>query len=110
MSYRAFKRLLGETSLERKCRFLFGVFTLALLFGSFWFYAYQTKELAYDQLKAASRPLANQTVDRHIATVCRPPGTPLSKGRENPDIANARKEWENNGPDALQEHRWLITL
>ena len=24
MSYRAFKRLLGETSLERKCRFLFG--------------------------------------------------------------------------------------
>ena len=28
MSYRAFKRLLGETSLERKCRFLFGAFIL----------------------------------------------------------------------------------
>ena len=27
MSYRAFKRLLGETSLERKCRFLFGTAT-----------------------------------------------------------------------------------
>ena len=28
MSYRAFKRLLGETSLERKCRFLLGGFIL----------------------------------------------------------------------------------
>ena len=31
MSYRAFKRLLGETSLERKCRFLFGAGTLLLI-------------------------------------------------------------------------------
>ena len=36
MSYRAFKRLLGETSLERKCRFLFGAFILLLIAGSFW--------------------------------------------------------------------------
>ena len=42
MSYRAFKRLLGETSLERKCRFLFGAFILLLITGSFSFYARQT--------------------------------------------------------------------
>src|SRR2546426_478382 len=45
MSYRAFKRLLGETSLERKCRFLFGIGVFVLIWLSFWFYAYQTEHL-----------------------------------------------------------------
>ncbi len=39
MSYRAVKRLLGETSLERKCRFLFGGGLMLLITGSFYFYA-----------------------------------------------------------------------
>src|SRR5215467_3646417 len=57
MSYRAFKRLLGETSLERKCRFLFGAFILLLITASFWLYAYQTEHLAYDQTRTAGRRL-----------------------------------------------------
>ncbi len=36
MSYRSIKRVLGETSLERKCRFLFGVCLLLLVGGAFW--------------------------------------------------------------------------
>jgi signal transduction histidine kinase len=111
MSYRAFKRLLGETSLERKCRFLFGAFILLLLFASFWFYAHQTKDLAYEQLKVESRLLANQTVDRSIATDCRPPGTSPIKSRdeENPEIKAAHKEWENIGPSAaLKNYRYDI--
>ncbi len=36
MSYRSIKRVLGETSLERKCRFLFGVCLLLLIGGAFW--------------------------------------------------------------------------
>lgn len=39
MSYRSFKRVLGETSLERKCRYLFGGALLLLITGSFYFYA-----------------------------------------------------------------------
>jgi two-component system sensor histidine kinase BarA len=39
MSYRSLKRILGETSLERKCRFLFGGGLLLLISGSFYFYA-----------------------------------------------------------------------
>jgi two-component system sensor histidine kinase BarA len=39
MSYRTFKHVLGETSLERKCRFLFGGGLLLLITGSFYFYA-----------------------------------------------------------------------
>src|SRR2546430_12088116 len=53
MSYRAFKRLLGETSLERKCRFLFGAATLLLITASFYWYARQTDELAYSQMATA---------------------------------------------------------
>jgi signal transduction histidine kinase len=64
MSYRAFKRLLGETSLERKCRFLFGAFILLLITGSFWLYARQTESLAYDQMKTMSRLLVHPVVVR----------------------------------------------
>ena len=62
MSYRAFKRLLGETSLERKCRFLFGAFILLLITGSFWLYARKTEHLAYDQITTTCRLLVNQVV------------------------------------------------
>src|SRR3954468_24480914 len=72
MSYRALKRLLGETSLERKCRFLFGGFILLLISGSFWLYAWQTETLAYRQIPTACRLLVNQIVARQIATGCRP--------------------------------------
>ena len=36
MSYRSIKRVLGENSLERKCRILFGFCMLVLIGGSFW--------------------------------------------------------------------------
>jgi two-component system, NarL family, sensor histidine kinase BarA len=65
MSYRAFKRLLGETSLERKCRFLFGAGILLLITASFWLYAYQTEHLAYDQTSTTCRALVNQIFDKH---------------------------------------------
>jgi signal transduction histidine kinase len=57
MSYRAFKHLIGETSLERKCRWLFGVFIVCLISLSFWFYSWKTENLAYDQLESSSRLL-----------------------------------------------------
>jgi two-component system sensor histidine kinase BarA len=109
MSYRAFKRLLGETSLERKCRFLFGGFILLLISGSFWLYARQTEHLAYDQLKTTCRLLVVQTVDRQLATGCRPVG---EKGHVAPDqnqraaaMAEFRSKWEENWPEALQRYK-----
>jgi signal transduction histidine kinase len=70
MSYRAFKRLLGETSLERKCRFLFGAFSLILITGSFWFYAWRTENLAYKQLESTSQLLVDPVVAQQIALSC----------------------------------------
>jgi signal transduction histidine kinase len=62
MSYRAFKHLLGETSLERKCRFLFGAGILLLLTASFWWYAHETERLAYnDRGDTTCHYLANET-------------------------------------------------
>src|SRR5437660_10798287 len=62
MSYRAFKRLLGETSLERKCRFLFGAAILVLITLSFWLYAYQTESVAYDQAVNSCRLLVKPSL------------------------------------------------
>ncbi len=64
MSYRAFKKLLGETSLERKCRWLLGAGVLVLMTGSFWVYAIQTEGLAHDQLKMTGRTLVAPTLAR----------------------------------------------
>ena len=67
MSYRAFKRLLGETSLERKCRWLLGAGVLFLMTGSFWAYARQTEDLAFEQMETTGRVLLSTIVARlHI--------------------------------------------
>ena len=64
MSYRAFKRLLGETSLERKCRWLLGTGVLLLMTGSFYIYARQTEDLAYEQLSTSGRALLSPILAR----------------------------------------------
>lgn len=65
MSYRAFKRVLGETSLERKCRVLFGICMLLLITGSFWWYGRQT-ELLVD---SAAEQTGRQLVDMSLVLV-----------------------------------------
>ncbi|MEI7853109.1 MAG: ATP-binding protein [Planctomycetota bacterium] len=118
MSYRAFKRLLGETSLERKCRFLFGGFILLLISGSFSLYAYQTEHLAYEQIPTTCRLLVSQIVDHLLTSVCKTVGVdgkPVDGALPvAPDTARAladfRRQWEKNWPRALKEYRYrLIT-
>jgi two-component system, NarL family, sensor histidine kinase BarA len=48
MSYRTFKRVLGETSLERKCRWWFGVSLAVLLTLSFTWYGRRTDQIVKD--------------------------------------------------------------
>ncbi len=45
MSYRSIKRIFGETSLERKCRTLFGICLFLLITASFWLYGNRTNEI-----------------------------------------------------------------
>jgi signal transduction histidine kinase len=57
VSYRKFKHLLGETSLERKCRFIFGGGILALVTLSFNWYGQKTESLVIGQKTEAARVL-----------------------------------------------------
>lgn len=57
ISYRSIKRLLGETSLERKCRFLFGAGLLLLISGSFYIYQNLTEDLVDTQAESMARDL-----------------------------------------------------
>lgn len=103
MSYRAFKRLLGETSLERKCRFLFGAGTLLLLAGSFWWYLQQTEYLAYEQIKTTGRLLVNPIVARqHLQKLQvkdwhwqNQRGQEQSENEKQPRTKLSPKEWEH---------------
>ena len=55
MSYRSLKRVLGETSLERKCLFLFGTCLLILITSGFWWYSSQTDDLVLDATRRIRR-------------------------------------------------------
>ena len=48
MSYRTFKRVLGETSLERKCRWWFGISLAVLLTLSFTWYGRRSDQIVKD--------------------------------------------------------------
>lgn len=82
MSYRAFKRLLGETSLERKCRFLFGSGVIVLITSSFWLYSYQTEHLLYDQAVTTCRLLVAPIFFQHHSHLAK---TDSAKGATPPE-------------------------
>ncbi|MFV2066576.1 MAG: ATP-binding protein [Pirellulales bacterium] len=65
MSYHSLKRVLGETSLERKCRFLFGTCLLLLISSSFWWYSKQTDKLVYDANRRAGKALVGTILKEH---------------------------------------------
>ena len=92
ISYRALKKLVGETSLERKCRFLFGFALLFLITASFWLYASRTRRLVETQPVTAARmmvPLVLQS--RHYARFIHPESETRvateSVGQANPESA-----------------------
>ncbi|MBN1911501.1 MAG: HAMP domain-containing protein [Pirellulales bacterium] len=60
MSYRSIKRVLGETSLERKCRFLFGACLLVLISSSFWWFGQRTQKVVFNQNPTMGRLLVDQ--------------------------------------------------
>ena len=55
MSYRSIRDILGETSLERKVRFLFGLCLFVLIAASFWWYGSRTEQLVYTSSQATGR-------------------------------------------------------
>jgi two-component system, NarL family, sensor histidine kinase BarA len=97
MSYRVFKRLLGETDLERKCRFLLGGGILFLMTLSFWGYARQTEGLAYDQMGTSGRLLVPPILAR----------AHLEADRRDA-IDDFQQQSEQTYPDSLSEYRYKV--
>jgi two-component system, NarL family, sensor histidine kinase BarA len=65
VSYRSFKHLLGETSLERKCRFIFGLGILVLVSGSFFWYGQKTESLVMMQQTQLARMVVPDACKQH---------------------------------------------
>ncbi len=81
MSYRSIKRVIGETSLERKCRFLFVACLTVLLTVTFWW----VEHIAEDLVE----------------------GTAIRKARDLVDAALLRyhwEQWEASDPDTDPQH------
>jgi signal transduction histidine kinase len=90
MAYRKFRRFLGETNLERKCRWMMGSATLVLMTVSFLIYAGQTESLAYDQLAHTGRTLIPPILARaHIKT--------------NPELRDGFDEFQRQSEGAWSE-------
>jgi len=80
MSYRTFKKLMGETSLERKCRFLFGGGLMLLITGSFYFYAQLNTSLLQKQNASTARKFVAPTLARaHWNVGAKPVGKTTSQ-------------------------------
>ena len=101
MAYRTFKRLLGETNLERKCRWLLGTGTLVLMGASFLIYARLTEDLAYDQLTHTGRTLVPPIVARLHSSH----NDELRAG-----LAEFQKQAEETWPDNLKGYRYKLII
>lgn len=69
MSYRALKRVLGETSLERKFLVLFGGSLLVLIAGSFWWYGRSTERLVYESSTESAKSLVVSIIAMHHTAI-----------------------------------------
>ncbi len=73
MSYRSFKRLLGESNLERKCLILFGVCQLLLIAGSFWWVGTRTDWLVTRKNQTRGQDLVDKILLQTHGTVLSSP-------------------------------------
>ncbi len=111
MSYRAFKRLLGETSLECKCLCLFGIGTLVLITSIFWVAANLSEELAYRQTADTGRVLAMHLFVKHhekiLQLLAADKDKKAGKPVQSPELLRQPLDdfWEENLPELLKEYQ-----
>ena len=110
MSYRTFKRVLGETSLERKCRWWFGLSLVVLLTASFTWYGRRTEELVDDRINTLSEELWRAGWQKlHIEKLAEIENLPKS---DLPDDASAKlyRALANSSEALGREFAWHALL
>ena len=96
MSYRTFKRVLGETSLERKCRWWFGISLIVLLTLSFTWYGRRTNHIVYDLNRIFLGPELVRAgwLEVHFSHLVAGAGERMAEG-ESPSEAAPTGQWED---------------
>ena len=122
VSYQSFKRVFTESSLERKCRWWFGVSLGLLIFLSFYWYGERTKNLVYDQSRESGKQLvrtayseAHRSVDPKIFDLLRQGSSPDSSGgsldeTSTVDAASWYKDLIEEGRRYGTDFRWDTIL
>ncbi|MFM9025584.1 MAG: sensor histidine kinase [Planctomycetaceae bacterium] len=103
---RSFTDILGATSLERKCRFLFGLCLFVLIAGSFWWYGSRSEDLVFATTRSTGRHLVDAIMlqqhwktlekEQHLASTIESLGKLLQ---------SERYEWWLLDPDADPDKR-----
>jgi two-component system sensor histidine kinase BarA len=102
ITYRSFKKLLGETSLERKCRFLFGGGLMLLITGSFWFYAHRTAQIVNAQNEQTARTLVRKVLQiEHRKSILDKAAKVFSEDEQSDPHGAALKTWLDNYDDEV---------
>jgi two-component system, NarL family, sensor histidine kinase BarA len=111
MSYRSIKHVLGETSLERKCRYLFGACLLVLIAGSFWWYGRQTEELVFQQNPTMGRLLVDQgLIVKHLKWIAQYRDRGNDQNREEVDQGVELVATSLTESLEKQEYDWVAIL
>ena len=100
MSYKTFKKLLGETSLERKCRFLFGGGLMLLISGSFYFYAQLNGWIIRKQnVETAQMLISPIVVEKHLNLL-----------KADPEYLNLMEQMsaQLKPEDVREDGRWTV--
>jgi signal transduction histidine kinase len=121
MSYRTIKRVLGETNLERKCRWWFGVSLFILLTLSFTWYGKRTDSIVQDLNPKFIGPefvktgwlgvhLQNLAAIARVARDAKNPAAPAGTGKSNDYEDNLYTDLVNSSTKLGRAFQWDAIL
>ncbi len=101
MSYRSFKRVLGETNLERKCLILFGACLCLLITGAFWYAERNAEQLVKDKTRQSGQDFVDLSlfryhIEEHYSPLdaTNPQGVPSLLREMDRDLLTQDYQWE----------------
>lgn len=95
MSYRGLTKAIGETSLERKCRWYFGACLLPLIAGSFWWYGQIANDIVEEQARFTGEALANAAlVELHMIKQEQDPALQRGDVKLADDLRSSIYKWQ----------------
>ena len=106
MSYRSFKRVLGETNMERKCLVLFGACLFLLITGAFWYAEQIAERLVKEKTNQTGRDFVDLSLLRYHVEYA-----PPTKGPGTGEVQAMQAMMRERDRDLLtQDFKWEILV